>query len=194
LNYVVAYIEKEDPGILEMSDEAAATLRTELADENGLENSLEAEDLPEFHEAFMYVDATTEGASSTHYIWAENLQIAEYPKDHDYPMSKGARRMNESYDPKGDDGRKRVMDALEEFRQVLWDDTKVDDEDEHNLRRSLYQDVDNAISQAIQKYFKYSRMCFSQRQMSRLNKMTSQTGGHVFIALALVSQLSDTLG
>lgn len=66
--------------------------------------------------------------------------------------------MDESYDPKGDDGRKRVMDALEEFRQVLWDDTKVDDEEEHDLRRSLYQDVDNAISQAIQKYFKYSRM------------------------------------
>lgn len=66
--------------------------------------------------------------------------------------------MDESYDPKGDDGRKKIMDALEEFRQVLWDDTKVDDEDEHNLRRSLYQDVDNAISQAIQKYFKYSRM------------------------------------
>lgn len=66
--------------------------------------------------------------------------------------------MDESYDPNGDDGRKRVMNALEEFRQVLWEDTKVDDEDEHNLRRSLYQDVDNAISQAIQKYFKYSRM------------------------------------
>ena len=66
--------------------------------------------------------------------------------------------MDESHDPKGDDGKKKVMDALEEFRQVLWDDTKVDDEEEHNLRRSLYQDVDNAISQAIQKYFKYSRM------------------------------------
>lgn len=66
--------------------------------------------------------------------------------------------MDESYDPKRDDGRKRVMDALEEFRQVLWDDTKVDDEEEHDLRRSLYQDVDAAISQAIQKYFKYSRL------------------------------------
>ena len=158
LNYVVAYIEKEDPGILEMSDEAAATLRTELADENGLENSLEAEDLPEFQETFMYVDATTEGASDTHYIWAENLKIAEYPKEHDYPMAKGARRTNESYDPKGDDGRKRIMDALEEFRQVMWDDTKVDDEEEHDLRRSLFQDVDDKISQAVQKYFKYSRM------------------------------------
>ena len=73
-------------------------------------------------------------------------------------MIKWKKLVNESYDPRGDDGRKRVMNALEEFRQVLWDDTKVDDEDEHNLRRSLYQDVDNAISQAIQKYFKYSRM------------------------------------
>ena len=67
-------------------------MRTELADENGLENSLEAEDLPEFQETFMYVDATTEGASDTHYIWAENLQIAEYPKEHDYPMSKEIKR------------------------------------------------------------------------------------------------------
>jgi hypothetical protein len=158
LNYVVAYIEKEDPGILEMSDEAAASLRTELADENGLENSLEAEDLPEFQETFMYVDATTEGASSTHYIWAENLQIAEYPKDHDYPMSKGARRMNESYDPKGDDGKKKVMDALDEFTQVLWDDTKVKGRKEHELRRSFFDETVHTISTAIQRYFKYTRI------------------------------------
>jgi len=66
--------------------------------------------------------------------------------------------MDESYDYDKDDGRKKVMAALEEFRQVLWDDTKVDDKDEHDLRRSLFQDVDDKISQAIQKYFKYSRM------------------------------------
>jgi hypothetical protein len=73
-------------------------------------------------------------------------------------MSKGIKRADESYDPKKDNGRKKIMDALEEFRQVLWDDTKVNDKDEHKLRRSLFQDVDDAISQAIQKYFKYSRM------------------------------------
>lgn len=67
-------------------------------------------------------------------------------------------QIDESYDYDKDDGRKKVMAALEEFRQILWDDTKVDDKDEHDLRRSLFQDVDNAISQAIQKYFKYSRM------------------------------------
>ena len=106
----------------------------------------------------MWVDATMEGAEQGHYIYHENLTIAEYPKEHDYPMSKGARHMNESYDPNKDDGRKKVMAALEEFRQVLWDDTKVDDDEEHDLRRSLFQDVDDKISQAIQKYFKYSRM------------------------------------
>lgn len=158
LNYVVAYIEKEDPGILERSDEAAATLRTELADENELENSLEAEDLPEFQETFMYVDATMEGASDTHYIYAENLKIAEYPKDHDYPMAKSIKRADESYDPKGDDGRKRVMDALEEFRQVMWNDTKVDDEEDHDLRRAWFERTDKAISNAVQTYFKYTRI------------------------------------
>ena len=68
------------------------------------------------------------------------------------------KQMDESYDYDKDDGRKKVMAALEEFRQVLWDDTKVDDEEEHDLRRSLFQDVDDKISQEIQKYFKYSRM------------------------------------
>ena len=114
LNYVVAYIEKEDPGILEMSDEAAATLRTELADENGLENSLEAEDLPEFQETFMYVDATMEGASDTHYIWADNLQIAEYPKDHDYPMSKGIKRESR----KVNESSKKIMLTWDEYNKL----------------------------------------------------------------------------
>jgi hypothetical protein len=40
----------------------------------------------------LWVDATTEGASQAHYIYAENLAIAEYPKDHDYPMAKGIRK------------------------------------------------------------------------------------------------------
>ena len=158
LNYVVAYIEKTDPKSLETIDENANDYLQELVDEGEAASLEEAYEHPYFEETYLWVDATREGAEQGHYIYHENLWIDEYPKEHDYPLAKGARRMNESYNPKEDAGRKRVMDALEEFRQVLWDDTKVDDEEEHNLRRSLYQDVDNAISQAIQKYFKYSRM------------------------------------
>ena len=66
--------------------------------------------------------------------------------------------VNEEYDGSKDEGRKKVMDALEEFRQVLWNDTKVDDKAEHKLRKTLFCEVDNAISNAVQKYFKYSRM------------------------------------
>lgn len=145
LNYVVAYIEKEDPGILEMSDEAADTLRTELADENGLENSLEAEDLPEFQETFMYVDATMEGASDTHYIWAENLQIAEYPKEHDYPQAKGARRMDESYD----EGWASVGAAFNEFTQRLWSYTRKD----RDNRIDAFQKCTKTCEQAMRDYF-----------------------------------------
>lgn len=76
LNYVVAYIEKHDPETLAAVDEIAR----------------ENENDEYFDETFMYVDATMEGASEPHYIWAENLAIAEYPKDHDYPMSKGIKR------------------------------------------------------------------------------------------------------
>ena len=66
--------------------------------------------------------------------------------------------VNEEYDGSKDEGRKKVMDALEEFRQVLWNDTKVDDKAEHKLRKTLFCEVDSAISNAVQKYFKYSRM------------------------------------
>ena len=144
LNYVVAYIEKEDPGILERSDDAAATLRTELADEKGLENSLEAEDLPEFQETFMYVDAILEGALHTHYIWSENLQIAEYPKEHNHPMSKGIGRMNESYD----DEWSSVGAAFEEFRQRLWKYTRQDREN----RMEFYQDCMKKCEEAFKTY------------------------------------------
>lgn len=145
LNYVVAYIEKEDPGILEMSDEAADMLRTELADENGLENSLEAEDLPEFQETFMYVDATTEGAFDAHYIYAENLQIAEYPKEHDYPLAKGARRMDESYDDKW----RTVTDGYDEFVQRLWGFTRKDMKN----RRDAFSRCTNAMEKALREYY-----------------------------------------
>lgn len=66
--------------------------------------------------------------------------------------------MDESYDPKGDDGKKRVMDALDEFTQVLWDDTKVKNRKEHELRQSFFDETVHTISTAIQKYFKYTRI------------------------------------
>lgn len=66
--------------------------------------------------------------------------------------------MDESYASNGDDGRKRVMDALDEFTQVLWDDTKVKGKKEHELRRSFFDETVHTISAAIQKYFKYTRI------------------------------------
>jgi len=106
LNYVVAYIEKHDPETLEAADECAKNLLDEIeqdhisATEMGYDDDFYPEDTPEFQEAFIWVDATMEGAEQAHYIWAENLTIAEYPKEHDYPMSKGikreSRKVNES--------------------------------------------------------------------------------------------------
>lgn len=81
LNYVVAYIEKTHPKWLESSDECAHDMMNEYDEES-----------PEFQETFMYVDATSEGADEPHFIWSENLEIAEYPKNHDYPMSKDIKR------------------------------------------------------------------------------------------------------
>lgn len=50
------------------------------------------------------------------------------------------------------------MNALDEFTQVLWDDTKVKGKKEHDLRRSFFDETVHAISTAIQKYFKYTRI------------------------------------
>lgn len=76
LNYVVAYIEKNSPETLAAVDE----------------NAMENQDDPYFDETYEYVDATMEGASEPHYVYRENLTVAEYPKEHDYPMSKGIKR------------------------------------------------------------------------------------------------------
>lgn len=92
LNYVVAYIEKTDPDILKMTDDSANDYLEELVRDGDAADTQEAEEHPYFQETFTYVDATTEGAQKPHYIWAENLQIAEYPEDHDYPMSKDVKR------------------------------------------------------------------------------------------------------
>ena len=40
----------------------------------------------------------------------------------------------------------------------MWDDTKVDDEEDHDLRRAWFDRTDKAISNAVQTYFKYTRI------------------------------------
>ena len=98
LNYVVAYIDKTHPDWLESSDECAQNLLNEIEQdyisntETRLDDDFYPEDTPEFQEAFIWVDATGEGAKKAHYIWAENLEIAEYPQNHNYPMSKDIKR------------------------------------------------------------------------------------------------------
>lgn len=92
LNYVVAYIEKNDPKSLETTDEQAYEFLQDLVKDGEAEDMGEAEMHPYFQERFQYVDATREGASGAHYVYGENLVVAEYPKDHDYPMSKGIKR------------------------------------------------------------------------------------------------------
>ena len=92
LNYVVAYIEKTDPKSLETIDENANDYLQELVDEGEAASIEEAYEHPYFQETYLWVDATMEGAEQGHYIYNENLQIAEYPKEHNYPMSKGIKR------------------------------------------------------------------------------------------------------
>ena len=92
LNYVVAYIEKTDPKSLETIDENANDYLQELVDEGEAASIEEAYEHPYFQETYLWVDATREGAEQGHYIYNENLQIAEYPEEHDYPMSKGIKR------------------------------------------------------------------------------------------------------
>lgn len=75
LDKVIAYLEKRQPDELEVTDKHAMELRKELAKEHNLEDEWEAEELPEFYENYMYVDATMEGANEPHYISSENLCI-----------------------------------------------------------------------------------------------------------------------
>ena len=76
LNYVVAYLEQLDPELLERVDNYAESSLMEIAMEEGISEE-EAEDTPEFQELYMYVDATTEGAQRTHYIFSQNLKIVQ---------------------------------------------------------------------------------------------------------------------
>lgn len=137
LNYVVAYIEKNDPEMLEATDECAKNLLNEIeqdhisATEMGYDDDFYPEDTPEFQEAFLWVDATMEGAKKAHYVWAENLQIAEYPKEHDYPMSKDVKRMNES-DALGKRKPRKPKDVIVKV-DVEWTGMDSEDDDEQYL-------------------------------------------------------------
>ena len=151
LNYVVAYLEKNDPELLATTDERANEFAEELEQEHasktgmGYDDDFYPEDTPEFQETFLWVDATMEGAKKAHYIWAENLQIAEYPKDHDYPMAKGARHMNESYDDKW----QTVTAGYDEFVQRLWGYTRKDMKN----RRDAFSRCTNSMEKALREYY-----------------------------------------
>lgn len=80
LYYVVAWIEQNHPEYLKTVDNNAQEFLQELAQENNLEDVYEAEELPEFTEEYIYVDATMEGAQQPHYIYSENLQVTKYPQ------------------------------------------------------------------------------------------------------------------
>ena len=91
LNYVVAYIEKHDPELLKATDEYAQ----------------------EDEDSFIYVDATMEGADEPHYVWAENLAIAQYPEKHNHPLAKGVDRS------KFTEGRVDADDPVTEQEKLL---------------------------------------------------------------------------
>ena len=76
LNYVVAYLEQQDPELLERVDNDAESSLMEIAMEEGISEE-EAEETPGFQESYLSVDATTEGARRTHYICAQNLKIVQ---------------------------------------------------------------------------------------------------------------------
>ena len=140
LNYVVAYIEKHDPETLEAADECAKNLLNEIeqdhisATEMGYDDDFYPEDTPEFQEAFIWVDATMEGAEQAHYIWAENLQIAEYPKEHNYPMSKGIKRESRKFKESSDGGKARIERLCTNLEKQY--DTLTYDEIEGKLKNA----------------------------------------------------------
>ena len=147
LNYVVAYIEKTDPESLETIDENANDYLQELVDEGEAASLEEAYEHPYFEETYLWVDATREGAEQGHYIYHENLTITEYPKEHDYPLAKGVKRVNESDDD--DLNWHEVTDAFEDFEQRLWSFTKQDIKG----RRDAFSRCTNAMEKAMREFY-----------------------------------------
>lgn len=74
LEKVVAYLDKEgneDFFADEYVQQQIDDLRQEGMDDEEIDNEIDS--------SFLYVDATMDGASDTHYVWLENLQV--YPYD-----------------------------------------------------------------------------------------------------------------
>ena len=111
LNYVVAYVEKKYPEVLESLDEDAYKLLTELADEEGLIDPMYAEEMPQFSGTFKYVDATMEGASSPHYILYDNLSIKE--------LNSVRESIRDGFKTN-----KEVTKKVDELIQAVWKDAK----------------------------------------------------------------------
>ena len=127
LNYVVAYIEKHDPELLKATDEYAQ----------------------EDEDSFIYVDATMEGADEPHYVWAENLAIAQYPAKHNHPLAKGVDRSRFTESDDDDLNWKEVTNGFEEFEQRLWSFTKQD----MKGRRDAFSRCTNSMEKAMREYY-----------------------------------------
>ena len=77
LEKAVAQLEKDGMwGFLLAVDETE-----ELGAKDGIFDPETGEGSPEFDETYMYVDATTEGASNPYYIFCENLRIEKKPSE-----------------------------------------------------------------------------------------------------------------
>lgn len=149
LNYVVAYIEKNDPDILKMTDDSANDYLEELVRDGDAEDTQDAEENPSFQEMFTYVDATTEGAQKPHYIWAENLQIAEYPAKHNHPLAKGV------------DKSKFTESVQDVFTLEV---NYIDEEGEPQMIEAMkyaktYYSYEGALNAAKEAYQEYSKTC-----------------------------------
>jgi len=149
LNHVVAYIEKTDPDKFKASDECATDYLNDLVKDGEAASIEEAYEHPYFQETFMYVDATAEGAKEPHYIWAENLEIAEYPKDHDYPMAKGVKRRMDEHSDNDYLRWHDVTNAFDEFRQKLWEYTRHD----RKGRKDAFSRCMNSMERAMREFY-----------------------------------------
>jgi len=74
LDNVVAWLDHNNPSLLEHSDFDAETLKQEIMQDKGIDG-YEVEEDPIFAETFIYIDATMSGAKAPHYIYGENLKI-----------------------------------------------------------------------------------------------------------------------
>ena len=149
LNYVVAYIEKTDPESLETIDENANDYLQELVDEGEAASLEEAYEHPYFQETYLWVDATTEGAEQGHYIYNENLQIAEYPAKHNHPLAKGV------------DKSKFTESVQDVFTLEV---NYIDEDGEPQMIEAMkyaktYYSYEGALNAAKEAYQEYSKIC-----------------------------------